>query len=53
MEQKNSHRHWRLAVDVGGTFIDFALVNIATGEVHIEKQPSNPATLVDEFLLGL
>lgn len=53
MEQNKSHRRWRLAVDVGGTFIDFALVNIATGDVHIEKQPSNPATLVDEFLVGL
>lgn len=53
MEQIKSHRSWRLAVDVGGTFIDFALVNIATGDVHIEKQPSNPSTLVDEFMIGL
>lgn len=44
---------WRLAVDVGGTFIDLALLNTRTGEVIVEKQPSNPETLVDEFMAGL
>ncbi|GAA4489579.1 hydantoinase/oxoprolinase family protein [Microbacterium panaciterrae] len=44
---------WRLAVDVGGTFIDFALVHAETGRVIVEKQPSDPRTLVDEFMAGL
>lgn len=44
---------WRLAVDVGGTFIDFALVNQETGEVIVDKQPSRPETLVDEFMAGV
>lgn len=44
---------WRLAVDVGGTFIDFVLVNRVTGEVVVDKQPSRPETLVDEFMAGV
>ena len=43
----------RVAVDVGGTFIDFVLLDEATGEITIEKQPATPATLADEFLAGL
>ncbi len=43
----------RLAADVGGTFIDFALVDEETGELVIEKQPARPATLVEEFTAGL
>jgi N-methylhydantoinase A len=43
----------RVAVDVGGTFIDFVLLDEATGEVVIEKQPAPRETLVDEFLTGL
>jgi N-methylhydantoinase A len=42
----------RLAVDVGGTFIDFALLDENTGELVIEKQPASPTTLVEEFLAG-
>jgi N-methylhydantoinase A len=44
---------YRVAVDVGGTFIDFVLLNEATGEVVIEKQPSTPATLAQEVVTGL
>ena len=44
---------YRVAVDVGGTFIDLVLLNEATGEVVIEKQPSTPATLAREFVTGL
>ena len=44
---------YRVAVDVGGTFIDFVLLNEATGEVVIEKQPSTPAILAKEFVTGL
>jgi len=43
----------RVAVDVGGTFIDFVLLDEATGEITIEKQPATQATLADEFLTGL
>ena len=45
-------RH-RVAVDVGGTFIDFVLLDETTGTVTIEKQPSTPDRLVDELLAGL
>jgi N-methylhydantoinase A len=44
---------YRLAVDVGGTFIDFALLDEQSGELVIEKQPATPATLVQEFLTGM
>jgi N-methylhydantoinase A len=44
---------FRLAADVGGTFIDFALVDEETGELVIEKQPARAATLVQEFTAGL
>jgi N-methylhydantoinase A len=44
---------YRLSADVGGTFIDFALVNEETGEFVIEKQPARAATLVQEFAAGL
>lgn len=53
MEDTAPMDRWRLAVDVGGTFIDFALVHATTGRVVLEKQPSDPATLVDEFMAGL
>jgi N-methylhydantoinase A len=43
----------RIAVDVGGTFIDFVLVDEQTGAFVIEKQPSTAGTLVDEFIAGL
>jgi N-methylhydantoinase A len=43
----------RVAVDVGGTFIDFVLLDEATGELVIEKQPARRESLVDEFLAGL
>jgi N-methylhydantoinase A len=40
-------------VDVGGTFIDFALLDEQTGDLTIEKQPATPARLVEEFLAGI
>ncbi len=45
--------HVHLAVDVGGTFIDFVAHDELTGEVTIEKQPSTPDALVDELLAGM
>jgi N-methylhydantoinase A len=44
---------YRIAVDVGGTFIDYALFDEETGELLIEKQPATPQDLVKEFLAGL
>jgi N-methylhydantoinase A len=44
---------FRLAVDVGGTFIDFALIDERTGELTIEKQPATATRLADEFIEGL
>jgi N-methylhydantoinase A len=34
--------HFRLGVDVGGTFTDAVLISEATGEIHIAKVPSTP-----------
>jgi N-methylhydantoinase A len=44
---------YRVAVDVGGTFTDFVLLDESTGEVSIEKVPSLPDELPRQFLLGL
>lgn len=44
---------YRLAVDVGGTFIDFALLDEESGDFVIEKQPSDPTRLVPELLAGV
>lgn len=43
----------RLAVDVGGTFIDYILMNQSTGEVHIDKQPATAENIIEEFSAGL
>jgi N-methylhydantoinase A len=44
---------YRVAVDVGGTFIDFVLHDERTGEMVIEKQPALPETLAQELVAGL
>src|SRR5437588_6067831 len=49
----DSGSRYRLAVDVGGTFIDFVLHDEQTGEIVIEKQPSLPETLAEELVAGL
>ncbi len=43
----------RVAVDVGGTFMDFVLLDETTGEVRIEKEASIPEELANQFLLGI
>jgi N-methylhydantoinase A len=43
----------RVAVDVGGTFIDFVLLDEESGDLVIDKQPSTPATLAMELVTGL
>ncbi|MCC7484702.1 MAG: hydantoinase/oxoprolinase family protein [Burkholderiales bacterium] len=52
-----AHRH-RLAVDIGGTFVDAVLFDVATGEWRLEKSfttPSDAATGVGDAIrrLGL
>ncbi|WP_162269032.1 hydantoinase/oxoprolinase family protein [Frondihabitans sp. PAMC 28766] len=44
---------WRLAVDVGGTFIDYILLEEATGRVTVEKQPATATSLAEEFATGV
>ena len=43
----------RVAVDVGGTFMDFVLLDETTGEVRIEKEASIPEELANQFLIGI
>lgn len=43
----------RIAIDVGGTFVDFVLLNEATGAITIEKQPASPECIVEEVGTGL
>jgi N-methylhydantoinase A len=33
---------WRIGVDVGGTFTDFAVLNADTGALIVEKVPTTP-----------
>ena len=44
---------YRVAVDVGGTFIDFVLLDQSTGSIRVEKAPSSPEELPQQFLKGL
>ncbi len=48
-----AHDQWRLAVDVGGTFIDYIAFNETSGEVVIDKQPAKADSLADQFIEGL
>lgn len=43
----------RLAIDVGGTFIDFVLLDESTGDVAIEKELSLEKTLTERIFAGL
>ena len=43
----------RIAIDVGGTFVDFVLLDEASGEITIEKQPSTAERIIDEVATGL
>ena len=52
MPAANGAAGHRLAVDMGGTFIDFVLLDEATGEVAIEKQASTRDRLAEEFVAG-
>ena len=51
--EKGTNKDYRIAIDVGGTFVDFVLLDEKTGEITIEKQPSTPERIVDEVGRGL
>lgn len=51
MEAQN--KHFRVAIDVGGTFIDFVLIDELTGRVRIEKIASLPDELAGQLVAGL
>jgi len=42
-----------LAIDVGGTFTDFVLLDMETGETVYEKAPSNPKNPVSSIAEGI
>jgi N-methylhydantoinase A len=48
-----SGSNYRVAVDVGGTFMDFVLMDEQTGVIEIEKVPSIADQLPSQFLKGL
>lgn len=48
-----SRQRFRVAVDVGGTFIDLVLLDEQTGAVKVEKVQSLAEKLPEQFLLGL
>jgi len=50
---ESSNSSYRIAIDVGGTFVDFVLLNESTGEITLEKQPSTPERIVEEVGTGL
>lgn len=43
----------RVAIDVGGTFIDYVLLDENTGEIRVDKQPVASEVLTDAVLTGL
>jgi N-methylhydantoinase A len=44
---------YRLGVDIGGTFTDFALLDEASGEISIFKTPSTPRNPADSIFEGI
>jgi N-methylhydantoinase A len=48
-----SSTQYRVAVDVGGTFMDFVVLDEQTGAVRIEKATSIPDQLPAQFIKGL
>ena len=43
----------RLAIDIGGTFADFVLLDEETGSVTLEKEPSPKERLTDHIFRGI
>ncbi len=48
----SSRSRCRLGIDVGGTFVDFALCD-AAGEMAVHKVPADPADLAGSIMRGL
>jgi N-methylhydantoinase A len=48
-----TNRNLRVAIDVGGTFIDFVVIDERTGQMRIEKIPSLPEQLSSQLVAGL
>ena len=46
-------RRWAIALDVGGTFTDVALLDTATGRLWITKTPTTPADPAEGFVTGV
>jgi len=46
-------RSYSLGIDIGGTFTDFTLIDNATGELHVHKRPSVPASPSQAVSKGL
>ena len=42
-----------LGIDIGGTFTDFTLVDKVSGEIHVHKRPSTPASPSEAVGKGL
>lgn len=51
--QSQDQSQYRVAVDVGGTFMDFVLMDEKTGAIRIEKVPSIASELPSQFMKGL
>lgn len=49
----NKSKRYRLGIDIGGTFTDFAVVDENTGETLTFKTPSVPADPARAVLNGL
>ncbi|MEQ6898783.1 hydantoinase/oxoprolinase family protein [Microbacterium sp. KR10-403] len=43
----------RVGIDVGGTFIDYAVVDVESGLVRFDKQPATAGRLHEEVMAGL
>ena len=53
IRQSATPADWRLAVDIGGTFTDFVLLNAADGEIVTEKVLTTPEAPLDAVRRGI
>ena len=51
--QMTSATDWRLAVDIGGTFTDFVLLDAASGTVAVDKVLTTPSNPLDGVRQGV
>lgn len=50
---ENLDPDWRLAVDIGGTFTDFVLLDASTGRVVVDKTLTTPSAPLDAVRTGV